>query len=84
MNSNIKTEIIYYGLATDFEFEFNLCGCCNMRLLTSVADDKTELLKALQRSITRSRVILIIGNLNEENNNILKFNIYDIYGFVWR
>ncbi len=70
MNNNIKTEIIYYGMSTDFEFEFNLCGCCHMRLLTSVTDDKTELLKALQRSITRSRVILIIGNITEENNII--------------
>lgn len=70
MVSNIKTEIIYYCGPTDFEFEFNLNGSCHMRLLTSVANDSTSLLKALQRSITRSKVILIIGNIKGENGII--------------
>ncbi len=70
MVNSIKTEIIYYGLPTDFEFEFNLCGCCQMRLLTDVVNDDTALLKALQRSITRSRVIIIVGKVTGEANTI--------------
>ncbi len=91
MVNNIKTEVIYYSLPTDFEFEFNLCGSCQMRLLTSTASDRTTLLKALQRSISRSRVIIIIGDLKGENGIInlisksigypcekIDNNIYDI------
>lgn len=70
MVNNIKTEIIYYCGPTDFEFEFNLCGSCQMRLLTSTANDKPSLLKVLQRGITRSRVIIIVGNLNGEDGII--------------
>lgn len=70
MVGNIKTEIIYYCGPTDFEFEFNLNGSCHMRLLTSIANDNNSLLKALQRSITRSKVILIIGEIKGENGII--------------
>lgn len=70
MVTNIKTEIIYYCGPTDFEFEFNLCGSCQMRLLTSTANDNASLLKALQRGISRSRVILIIGKLCGEDSII--------------
>lgn len=93
MVSNIKTEIIYYCGPTDFEFEFNLSGSCNMRLLTNVANDNASLLKALQRSISRSKVILIIGNIKGENSIIslvsksigyaeqkLDTNIYNVNG----
>lgn len=71
MVNNIKTEIIYHLLPTDFEFEFNLCGSCQMRLLTETAPDNTMLFKALQRSIKRSRVIIIVGNVTGEDNNII-------------
>lgn len=70
MVSSVKTEIIYYCGPTDFEFEFNLNGSCHMRLLTSVANDNTSLLRALQRSITRSKIILIIGEIKGENGII--------------
>ncbi len=91
MVNNIKTEIIYYCGPTDFEFEFNLCGSCQMRLLTSTANDKSTLLKVLQRGIARSRVIIIVGNLNGEDGIInlvsksigyscekINTNIYDV------
>lgn len=70
MINNIKTEIIYYDIPTDFEFEFNLCNCCQMRLLTEQVNDKSNLFKALQRSFARSRIIIIIGDINNENNII--------------
>ncbi len=70
MLTNIKTEIIYYNIPTDFEFEFNLCNCCQMRLLTEQVNDHSNLFKALQRSFARSRIIIIIGDINNENNII--------------
>ncbi len=70
MVQSIKTEIIYYGMPSDFEFEFNLCGCCQMRLLKETATDTAGLLRALQKGISRSRVIFILGDITGENNAI--------------
>lgn len=63
MLQNIKTDIIYYKTTTDFEMEFNLCGCCRMRLLTDKAPDRKSLVHNLARAVSRSRIILIIGSL---------------------
>ena len=63
MFQNIKVDIIYYKTNTDFEMEFNLCGCCRMRLLTDKASDKKGLVHNLARAVSRSRVILIVGAL---------------------
>ncbi len=66
MAVNVKTDIIYYKIPTDFELEFNLCGCCQMRLLTDSVTDEKSFLTALARDVSRSRVIIIIGDLSEE------------------
>ena len=63
MFQNIKVDIIYYKTATDFEMEFNLCGCCRMRLLTDKAPDKKTLIHNLSRAVSRSRVIFVTGAL---------------------
>lgn len=63
MFQNIKVDIAYYKTNTDFEMEFNLCGCCRMRLLTDKAPDKKTLVHSLARAVSRSRVIIIVGNL---------------------
>ncbi len=63
MLQNIKTDIIYYKTTTDFEMEFNLCGCCRMRLLTDKAPDRKSLVHNLARAVSRSRIILIVGSL---------------------
>lgn len=63
MLQNIKVDIIYYKTATDFEMEFNLCGCCRMRLLTDKAPDRRSLVQNLARAVSRSRVIIIVGSL---------------------
>lgn len=63
MFQNIKVDIIYYKTNTDFEMEFNLCGCCRMRLLTDKVSDKKTMVHSLARAVSRSRVILIVGNL---------------------
>lgn len=63
MFQNIKVDIIYYKTATDFEMEFNLCGCCRMRLLTDKAPDRKSMVHELARAVSRSRVIITVGSL---------------------
>ncbi|MEE1239319.1 MAG: hypothetical protein UHO61_05290 [Acutalibacteraceae bacterium] len=64
MLQNLKVDIVYYKTNTDFEMEFNLCGCCRMRLLTDKASDKKTLVHDLARAVSRSRVIIIAGELS--------------------
>ena len=40
MFQNLKVDVIYYKTNSDFEMEFNLCGCCRMRLLSDKTPDK--------------------------------------------
>ena len=63
MFQNIKVDIIYYKTQTDFEMEFNLSGCCRMRLLTDKAPDRKILVNQLVRAVSRSRIILLAGDL---------------------
>lgn len=70
MLQNLKTDIIYYKTNTDFEMEFNLCGCCRMRLLTDKAPDKKLMVHGLARAVSRSRVIIITGSLFGEDGII--------------
>ena len=64
MIQNLKVDIIYYKTNTDFEMEFNLCGCCRMRLLTDKASDKKTLVHDL------ARAIIIAGELSGEEGII--------------
>ncbi len=66
MLENIKTEIVYYKIPKDFELEFNICGCCNMRLLTSTEEDENKLLSVMARAIERNKIIIITGLLNDD------------------
>ena len=70
MLQNIKVDMVYYKTNTDFEMEFNLCGCCRMRLLTDKAPDKKTLVHDLARAVSRSRVIFITGQLFGEEGII--------------
>ncbi len=70
MFQNIKVDIIYYKTATDFEMEFNLSGCCRMRLLTDKASDKKTLINQMVRAVNRSRIIMISGTLFGDDNII--------------
>lgn len=63
MVQNLKVDIIYHLTASDFEMEFNLCGCCRMRLLSDKTTDKKSFVKALARDVARSRVIMVCGPL---------------------
>lgn len=63
MLQNLKVDIIYYRTNTDFEMEFNLCGCCRMRLLTDKSDERNDFIKMLTRAVQRSRIIIACGSL---------------------
>lgn len=75
MLENIKTEIVYYNIPTDFELEFNVSGCCNMRLLTSSVDDENKLLSVMARAIARSKIVIITGSLTNDIIENIAFSI---------
>ena len=63
MRQNIRVDIVYYLCDTDFEMEFNLNGCCPMRMLKGSAADRGALVKNLAKAVQRSRVIMCCGPL---------------------
>lgn len=67
---NIKVDVIYYKTPTDFEMEFNLCGCCRMRMLTDKASDRRSLIHSLSRAVSRSRIIICAGPLFDDEGLI--------------
>lgn len=70
MLQNLKADIIYYKTNTDFEMEFNLCGCCRMRLLTDKSPDSKNFVHNLARAVSRSRIIIVAGSLFGEDGII--------------
>lgn len=70
MFQNIKVDVIYYKTPTDFEMEFNLSGCCRMRLLTDKAPDRKVLVNQMVRAVSRSRIIIVSGALFGEDSII--------------
>ena len=70
MFQNMKTDIIYYKTNTDFEMEFNLCGCCRMRLLTDKTPDRKTMVHSLARAVSRSQIIIIVGSLFGKSGSI--------------
>lgn len=71
MIQNIKVDTIYYLTNSDFEMEFNLCGCCKMRLLTDKAENPKNFVSLLSRAVSRSQVIICCGKLFD-NNGLIK------------
>ncbi len=63
MIQNIKIDTLYYLTNSDFEMEFNLCGCCKMRLLTDKAENAKNFVGLLARAVSRSQVIICCGKL---------------------
>lgn len=70
MFQNIKVDVIYYKTPTDFEMEFNLSGCCRMRLLTDKAPDRKVFVNQMVRAVSRSRIIIVSGALFGEDSII--------------
>ncbi len=64
MIQNLKIDIIYYDTPTDFEFEFNLGGCCHSRVLNNRTSSPKEMIECLSKAVGRSRVILMVGKLD--------------------
>ena len=67
MLKNLKIDIIYYETPSDFEFEFNLGGCCHCRVLNNTTSSPKELIGCLSKAVGRSRVIIVVGNFNQPN-----------------
>lgn len=63
MIQNLRVDTIYYLTNSDFEMEFNLCGCCKMRLLTDKAENPKNFIGLLSRAVSRSQVIICCGKL---------------------
>lgn len=70
MLQNLKVDIIYHLVPSDFEMEFNLGGCCRMRLLTEKTQDRKTLINALAKSVDRSQIIVICGPLFSDSGLI--------------
>ena len=70
MISNLKVDIIYYKTSSDFELEFNLSGCCRMRIFKDKVNDRKELVNTLARDVSRSRVIIVVTDLLGEKNGV--------------
>lgn len=63
MIQNLKVDVIYHQTPSDFEMEFNLCGCCRMRLLNDKTTDKKSFVKSLAKAVSRSKIIIACGPL---------------------
>ena len=68
--SNLKLDIIYYKTASDFELEFNLSGCCRMRMFKDKVDTPKGLINTLARDVARSKIIIIVTELFGDNNGV--------------
>lgn len=68
--SNLKIDIIYYKTASDFEMEFNLSGCCRMRMFKDKVDTPKGLVNTLARDVSRSKITIIVTELFGENNGV--------------
>lgn len=77
MIQNLRVDTIYYLTNSDFEMEFNLCGCCKMRLLTDKAENPKNFIGLLSRAVSRSQVTICCGKLfgNEGLINIVSQSI---------
>ena len=70
MISNLKVDIIYYKTSSDFELEFNLSGCCRMRIFKDKVDSPKMLVNTLARDVSRSRIIILVTDLIGEKNGV--------------
>ena len=68
--SNLKLDIIYYKTASDFELEFNLSGCCRMRMFKDKVDTPKGLVNTLARDVARSKIIIVVTELFGDNNGV--------------
>ncbi len=70
MAVDLKLDILYYNTPTDFEMEFSLSSRCVMRMLTSKSETAKDYLSQLSRAVSRSRVIICVGDIYNSNSVI--------------
>ncbi len=68
--ASVKIDVIYYKTSSDFEFEFNLSGCAGIRLFKEKAESPKGLVTSLARDVARSKVIIVVTDLDTENSCI--------------
>lgn len=68
--ANLKIDIIYYKTSSDFEMEFNLSGCCRMRMFKDKVETPKALVNTLARDVSRSKITIIVTDLFGENSGI--------------
>ena len=68
--SNLKIDIIYYKTSSDFEMEFNLSGCCRMRIFKDKIESEKSLINTLARDVARSKIIIVVTDLLGENSGV--------------
>ena len=68
--ASIKIDVIYYKTSSDFEFEFNLSGCAGIRLFKEKTESPKGLVTSLARDVARSKVIIVVTDLDTENSCI--------------
>jgi len=66
----MKVDIVYYEIPADFEMEFNLNGCCPMRLLKTLTYNKKEYIEGLARAVSRSKIVIVCGPIYGEDGLI--------------
>ena len=67
---NMKIDIVYYQIGTDFEMEFNMGDCGRLRLLTDTTKDVKSFVSSLSRAVSRSKIIISCGPLFGEEGLI--------------
>lgn len=68
--SNLKIDIIYYKTSSDFELEFNLSGCCRMRVFKDKVDTQKGLINTLARDVSRSKIIIVVTDLFGDESGV--------------
>ncbi len=82
MVPDLTLEVIYYNQPTDFKMEFELCGCCNVRFLSMSVKERGEFLKAISKSVVRSRAIVVVGSFNPLDNDYLPKVVARATGYI--
>ena len=67
MVPDLTLETIYYKQPTDFKMEYDLCSVCNTRFLATTSQSGRDFLLALQKSVSRSRVIVTVGGIESKD-----------------
>ena len=60
---NMRVDVIYNQSPADFELEFNLGACCQMRLFKTVTTGTKDYINALAKAVTRSKIIIVCGSI---------------------